>query len=164
MDSAEIVWFAAVLSTGIAAGAMAGHALLLGRFFQWTFESNGAEAFRLTYPRFIQARRPQFFFDHLFTLALLLVTAYDVILLLSARLCALALLAAGSQWLFVAIFFGSGFASLEGKVLAQGDVSPERVRRFVSLNPRITIVSAILLLASFVLLMLMTLPATAAVR
>ncbi len=137
-----------------------GHVLLLGRFFQWVFESNRAEIFRLSYPPFVQAKRPQVFFDHLFTLALLAVTAYNVILWLSARMCTLALVAAGAQWLFVLIFFGTGFASLEGELLAHGNVSPQPVRRFLSLNPWITAVSAILLLASFACLVLIRASAT----
>ena len=158
MDAADMLWFAGVVSTGVATGAMMGHALLLGRFFQWTFQSNKAEAFRLTYPAFVQAKRPQLYFDHLFTVALLLVTVYNVVLFVAARGCTLSLIAAGSQWLFVAIFFGSGFGALEADLLAQGDASPQRVRRFLLLNPRIVTLSAILLLLSFSCLVLMSVP------
>jgi hypothetical protein len=42
----------------------------------------------------------------------------------------------------------SGFASLEAELLVKGNVSPERVQRFLSLNTRVTTLSAILLLAS----------------
>jgi hypothetical protein len=155
MEFIEFVWFLAVLSTGVAAGAMTGHALLLGRFFNWVFASSRSEMFRLSYPPFIQAKKPQLFFDHLFTIALLVITAYNVLLLLTARISTLSLAAAGLQWLFVLIFFGTGFATLERELLAQGNISPEGVRRFLSFNTWITALSAILLLASFSCLVLM---------
>jgi UDP:flavonoid glycosyltransferase YjiC (YdhE family) len=148
MDLLSVARLLAVLTTGIAAGAMAGHALLLGRFFDWMFESNRTEMFRQSYPVFIREKKPELLFDHLFTLALLVTNAYAVLLWRADRIDALALAAAGLQWFFVLIFFGSGFASLERELLVKGNVAPERVRRFLSLNARITVLSAILLAAS----------------
>lgn len=150
----ECVRLVAVLSTGIAAGAMAGHALLLGRFFNWVFASDRADIFRLTYPVFMQAKQPQRFFDNLFTLALLMVTAYDVLLWWTDRINPLHLTAGALQWAFVLIFFGTGFATLESELLARGDISPQRVHRFLSLNTAMTGLSAILLLASFACLVI----------
>jgi hypothetical protein len=160
MEFRELAWFLAAISTGVAAGAMTGHALLLGRFFNWVFESDKTEMFRLSYPVFVQARKPQLFFDNLFTAALLVTTAYNVVLWLAGQICALPLLAAGFQWLFVLAFLGTGFAALEGELLAKGNISPERARRFLSLNTRMTALFAILLLGSFSCLVLMKVYAT----
>lgn len=150
----DVAWYLAVLSTGVAAGAMTGHALLLGRFFTWVFATGRTEMFGLHYPAFIAAKKPQRLFDHLFTLALLAVTAHAVLLWFADRISALSLAAAGLQWLFVAIFFGTGFAALEVELFTTGTASPERAARFLALNTRVTAVSALLLLASFACLVL----------
>jgi len=154
MDLLSVAWLLAILATGIAAGAMAGHALLLGRFFNWIFESNRTEMFRQSYPEFIREKKPELLFDNLFILALLLTNAYEVLLWRADRIDALSLAAAGSQWLFVLIFFGSGFASLERELLVKGNIAPDRVQRFLSLNTPMTVLSAILLLASLTCLVL----------
>jgi len=154
MDLLSVTRFLAVLATGIAAGAMAGHALLLGRFFNWVFESNRTEMFRQSYPVFIREKRPELLFDNLFSLALLVTSAYAVLLWRVDRIDALALAAVGLQWFFVMVFFGSGFASLERELLVRGNITPDRVQRFLSLNTRMTVLSAILLLASLACLVL----------
>ncbi len=151
----EFAWFMAVLSTGVATGVMAGHALLLGRFFNWVIESDRAEMFRLNYPVFMQAKKPGIFFDNLFTLALIIITAYNALLFLTKQISVLPVVAAGLQWLFVLIFVGSGFAAVERELLTKGNVSREVVRRFRFLNSRITALSAALLLASFTCLLLL---------
>lgn len=155
MERIEWVWFLAVLSTGVASGAMAGHALLLGRLFDWVFESGRTEMFRQHYPVFMQARKPGLLFDNLFTVALLVTTGYNVLLFFLDRIGALPLVAAGLQWLFVAVFFGTGFASLERELFMKGNTSPERVKRFLSLNRPLVGLSAFLLLGSFACLVLM---------
>lgn len=154
----SVVGFVAVIATGMATGAMVGHALLLGRFFTWVFESNRIEMFRESYPLFMQTKRPQLFFDNLFTVALLVTIANNVVLWLADRIAVLPVLAMGLQWLFVLAFFGSGFAALEGELLTRGNITAERVQRFLSLNTRMTALSAILLLASFACLALSAMP------
>jgi len=155
MEFLELAWFVAVLSTGVAAGAMAGHAFLLGRFFNWVFESGRTEMFRQNYPVFMQDKKPQLFFDHLFTVALLVTTAYNVLLFFTNRICTLSVVAAGLQWLFVVVFMGTGFAALERELFTKGNTSPERVKRFLSLNTPLIALSALLLLGSFACLVLM---------
>ncbi|MEW6440516.1 MAG: hypothetical protein AB1640_06210 [bacterium] len=155
MDFSDFAWLIAVLTTGTAAGAMTGHTLLLGRFFNWIFESDRTEVFRQNYPAFMEARKPQRFFDHLFTAALVATTAYAVLLFLTDRIGTMALIAAGLQWLFAAVFFGTGFAGLEQDLFIRGAVSPEKIRRFLSLNTPLIALSSLLLLVSFACLLLM---------
>ena len=154
MGFVEFVWLVAVLSTGVAAGAMAGHASLLGRFFNWVFESGRAEMFRENYPVFMEAKKPQLLFDNLFTIALLITTAFNVLLYFTHRISSLALIAAALQWLFVAVFLGSGFAALERELFTKGNTSPETVKRFLSLNTPLVGLSTLLLMASFACLVL----------
>ncbi len=149
VDWIECVWFLALLLTGIAAGALAGHALLLGRFLAWFFQSGRIDLFRETYPPFLQAKKPERFFDSLFTAALLATAAFNTALFEAGRACFLALAALGLQGLFVAVFFGTGFGALERDLFTKADTAPEQVKRFLSLNTPVLALSALLLAASF---------------
>jgi len=155
MDITQFAWLVTVVLTGTAAGAMVGHTILLGRFLNWMFESGRTEVFKDTYPAFIQEKSPQLFFDNLFTLTILVTTAFNAYLYLSGRLATLSLLAVGLQWAFVGVFFGTGFAKVEAELFKNGNTSPELVGTFVKRNIPLCALSSILLLASFVCLILM---------
>ncbi len=155
MDITQFAWLVTVVLTGTAAGAMVGHTILLGRFLNWMFESGRTEVFKDTYPAFIQEKSPQLFFDNLFTLTILVTTAFNAYLSLSGRLATLSLLAVGLQWAFVGVFFGTGFAKVEAELFKNGNTSPELVGTFVKRNIPLCALSSVLLLASFVCLVLM---------
>ena len=155
MDVAHFAWLVTVVLTGTAAGAMVGHTILLGRFLNWMFESGKTEVFKDTYPAFIQEKSPQLLFDNLFTLTILVTTAFNAYLYLSGRLATLSLLAVAFQWVFVGVFFGTGFAKVEAELFKQGNTSPDLVGTFVKRNIPLCALSALLLLASFVCLTLM---------
>ena len=155
MDIKQCVWLVTAVLTGTAAGAMVGHTLLLGRFLNWMFESNRTEVFRDTYPAFIQAKKPQVLFDNLYTLTILVTTAFNAYLYLSGQLTAASVLAVGFQWAFVGIFFGTGFAKVEADLFKQGNTSTALVDTFVKRNIPLCALSSILLLASLVCLLLM---------
>jgi hypothetical protein len=155
MDVAQFAWLVTVVLTGTAAGAMLGHTVLLGRFLNWMFESGRTEVFKDTYPAFIREKSPQLLFDNLFTLTILTTTAFNAYLYLSGRVMALSLLAVAFQWVFVGVFFGTGFAKIEAELFKQGNTSPDLVGTFVNRNIPLCALSAVLLLASFVCLVLM---------
>ena len=155
MDIAQLAWVVTVVLTGTAAGAMVGHTILLGRFLNWMFESAGAEMFKNTYPVFIRDKSPQLLFDNLFTLTILITTAFNAYLYLSGQATALSLLAVGFQWAFLGVFIGSGFAKVEAELFKNANTSPELVNTFVKRNIPLCALSAALLLASFVCLALM---------
>lgn len=155
MDVARFAWLVTVVLTGTAAGAMVGHTVLLGRFLSWMFESGRTEVFKHTYLVFIREKSPQLLFDNLFTLTILVTTAFNAYLYLSGQVTALSLLAVGCQWAFVGVFFGTGFAKVETELFKQGNTSPDLVGTFVKRNTPLCALSAVLLLASFVCLILM---------
>ncbi len=155
MDAAQFVWLVTVVLTGTAAGAMAGHTILLGRFLNWMFESGGTEVFKDTYPVFIRQKNPQLLFDNLFTLTILVTTGFNAYLYWSDRLVPLSLLAVGFQWAFVGVFFGTGFAGVEAELFKKANTSPELVGRFLRQNVPLCALSSVLLLASFVCLVWM---------
>jgi hypothetical protein len=154
MDITQLAWLVTLVLTGTAAGAMTGHTLLLGRFLNWMFESGRTEVFKDTYPVFIRERSPQLLFDNLFTLTILVTTAFNAYLYLSGRLSTLSLLAVGFQWAFVGVFFGTGFAKVEAELFKNGNTSSELVGTFVKRNLPLCALSAALLLASLVCLAL----------
>ncbi len=155
MEIRELFWPVTVVLTGTATGAMVGHTLLLGRFLNWMFESGRTDLFEGTYPAFIRQKRPQLLFDNLFTLTILVTTAFNAYLYLTGRLAILSVLAVGLQWAFVGVFFGSGFAKVEADLFQRGNTSPNRVDRFRAWNIPICALSSILLLASLVCLVSM---------
>lgn len=155
MDVAQFAWLVTVVLTGTAAGAMVGHTVLLGRFLNWMFESGRTEVFKDTYPAFIHDKSPQLLFDNLFTLTILTTTAFNAYLYLSGRVTALSLLAVAFQWVFVGVFFGTGFAKVEAELFKQGNTSADLVAIFVKRNIPLCALSAALLLASLVCLVLM---------
>lgn len=155
MDMSQIAWLVTVVLTGTAAGAMVGHTVLLGRFLNWMFESGRTEVFKDTYPLFIQEKSPQLLFDNLFTLTIVVTTAFNAYLYLSGQVTALSLLAVAFQWAFVGVFFGTGFAKVEAELFKNGNTSPVLVNTFVKRNIPFWALSAVLLLASFVCLALM---------
>jgi hypothetical protein len=155
MDMSQIAWLVTVVLTGTAAGAMVGHTVLLGRFLNWMFESGRTEVFKDTYPLFIQEKSPQLLFDNLFTLTIVVTTAFNAYLYLSGQVTALSLLAVAFQWAFVGVFFGTGFAKVEAGLFKNGNTSPVLVNTFVKRNIPLCALSAVLLLASFVCLALM---------
>jgi hypothetical protein len=155
MDIAQIGWLITVILTGTAAGAMLGHTILLGRFLNWMFESGRTEVFKDTYPAFIREKSPQLLFDNLFTLTLLVTTAFNAYLYLSGQATPLSLLAVAFQWLFLGVFVGSGFAKVEAELFKNANTAPELVEAFVKRNIPLCALSSALLLASFLCLALM---------
>lgn len=149
MDTAQVAWLVTVVLAGTAAGAMVGHTVLLGRFLNWMFESGKTEVFKDTYPVFIREKSPQILFDNLFTLTILMTTAFNAYLYLSGQATALSLLAVAFQWAFLGVFVGSGFAKVEAELFKQANTSPELVSTFVRRNIPLCALSAGLLLASF---------------
>lgn len=152
MEIRELFWLVTVVLTGMTTGAMVGHTLLLGRFLNWMFESGKTAVFEDTYPVFIREKSPQIVFDNLFTVTILVTTAFNAYLYLSGRLATLSLLAVGLQWIFVGVFFGTGFAKVEAELFKEGKTSTDLVGRFRARNMPICALSSILLLASFVCL------------
>jgi hypothetical protein len=113
--------------------------------------------FKDTYPRFIREKSPQVLFDNLFTLTILVTTAFNAFLYLTGQHSALSLFAVAFQWAFVGVFFGTGFAKVETELFKNGNTSPELVSTFVKRNIPLCALSSVLLLASFVCLILMKL-------
>jgi hypothetical protein len=154
MDLNNIFWFLAVISSGLAAGEMLGEVFLLGRFHKWFFETGNIEMFRKSYPVFRESKKPNVLYDSVFQLAVLIGTSYFLFLLFRGHLSALPLIGVFLQWLFILIFFGTGFASIEHELFS-GNTAQELVDKFLAMSKPSLGVYALLWCASFGIFVLM---------
>jgi hypothetical protein len=154
MDTGSLLWLLSVITAGLAAGAMLGEFLLLGPFQSWFFETGNSEMFRKSYVQFRKTRRSARIFNAVYIIALLAGIAYLVFLLVSGKIAVLPIVAIVLQWLFLLVFYGSGFAGLEHKIF-DGNTSKELTDKFRSMNVPSLGIYALLWCASFFILVFM---------
>jgi hypothetical protein len=129
-------WFLAALLTGVVAGFMLGHALILARFVDWMLLS-GAPALSQAYPAFrATAGRPGL--DAFYAVAglqLVGTSAFLLVALMAGRHRTAALVAGVAGALWIAVHYASGFGALEARVVQSAtDVPREVAGRFVGWN------------------------------
>ena len=154
MDTGSLLWLFSVITAGLAAGQMLGEFLLLGPFQSWFFETGNSEMFRKSYVQFRKTKIPARIFNAVYIIALLVGIAYLAFLLFTGKLSVMPVLAVVSQWLFLLVFYGSGFAKLEHKIFA-GNISKELTDKFRSMNVPSLGIYALLWCASFCVLVFM---------
>ena len=130
------IWFYAALLTGIVAGFMLGHALILARFIDWLLLS-GTPPLGQAYPAF-RASAGRGGLDGYYAVAGLQVvgtSAFLIVALAARRHRAAALVAGLAGALWVAVHYASGFGTLEASVVrAAGELPREIAGRFVEWN------------------------------
>jgi hypothetical protein len=151
MDVGSVLWFLAVITAGLAAGQMLGEFLLLGPFQSWFFESGNPEMFRKSYVQFRNTKKSARVFNAVYIVAMLAGIAYPAFLLFTGKLGVMPVLAVVPQWLFLLVFYGSGFAGLEHKIFA-GNTSKELTDKFRSMNVPSLGIYALLWCVSFFIL------------
>jgi hypothetical protein len=143
-------WVAAAVLTGVVAGFMLGHALVLGRFVEWLVTSGSGEL-ALAYPGFRAGagRVSLTAFYAVCGLEVLSVVAFLAAALVTRRQAALAALAAAAGALWLVVHYASGFGALEAMVLG-GAVEPPRIvaARFVRVNTPIHLFHAAMLVTA----------------
>jgi hypothetical protein len=154
VDTGTLLWFLAAITAGLAAGAMLGEFLLLGPFQSWFFETGNSEIFRKSYVQFRKTRRSARIFNAVYIIALLAGIAYLGFHLFTGKLSVMPVLAVVPQWLFLLVFYGSGFSSLEHKIF-DGNTSKELADKFRSMNVPSLGIYALLWCASFSILVFM---------
>ena len=129
-------WAAATALTGIVAGFMLGHALILGRFVDWLLTA-GTPAQGLEYAAF-RATAGRGGLTAFYAVCGLQVTSVVLFLglaLAAGRARGAATLAAVAGALWLVAHYASGFGALEARVVtATREVDPGVVGRFVRLN------------------------------
>jgi hypothetical protein len=144
-------WCLAVLFTGVVAGFMLGHALILAQFLDWMLAS-GTPALSRAYPAFRGSAGRAGLVAY-YAVAGLQVAATSVFLLVSLvtrRHRSAALVACVAAALWIAVHYASGFGSLEADVLqSTRDLPREVADRFVGWNVPIHLFHAATLALAF---------------
>jgi len=154
-------WLLASVTTGLVAGFMLGHALILGRFLDWMLATD-ARQFAATYPAFarsVGARGLGIFYA---ICGIQVVAALALLALaLGARCHRLAAgVAASTALLWLMVHYGSGFGAVEAVVLRSlTPVSPELAGGFLALNTSVHLAHALILLVGLGALLAMPLGA-----
>jgi hypothetical protein len=129
-------WWLATLLTGIVAGFMLGHALILARFLNWQLLS-GVPALSHAYPAFRESAGRAGLNVYYAVAALQVVgtSAFLLVSLIARRQRTAALVAGVAGVLWIAIHYASGFGALEASVLRGASKIPREVAgRFVGWN------------------------------
>lgn len=129
-------WFLAVLLTGIVAGFMLGHALILAQFLDWLL-SSGTPALGRAYPAFrgSAGRSGLAAYYAIAGLQLAGTSAFLLVSLVARRHRGAALVAGVAGALWMAVHYASGFGALEADVLqSTREISPAVAARFLGWN------------------------------
>ena len=129
-------WVVATVLTGIVAGFMLGHALILGRFVDWLL-TTGTPASGLEYPAFraTAGRGGLAAFYAVCGLQVVSVVVFLGLALASGRARGAAGLATAAGVLWLVAHYASGFGALEARVvMATGEVPRDVTERFLRLN------------------------------
>ena len=148
-----VFWFAVTILTGILAGFLTSHSVMLGRYFTWLIESGNYFVFTDTFAVFREATHANVHYN-LFLWASLAVGIIWTVLCFIVKKSRVTALIAGLSSLWVGIvFFASGFSAAEGAV--SSGIADEAVRRFfVSWNIPMHTSFAVFYTACFLLLLL----------
>ena len=143
-------WFLAALLTGIVAGFMLGHALILARFVDWLLLS-GTPVLSQAYASF-RGSAGRGGLNAYYAIAVLQVlgtSAFVLVALVARRQRAAALVAGVAGVLWIAVHYASGFGALEASVVRSATRLPrEVVGRFVSWNTPIHLFHAVTLMVA----------------
>ena len=148
-----IAWVFATSTTGILAGFLVGHCVILGRFFTWMAASGRQPLLGETYATFRQEQGVRAY------LALLVLQTLATLLFLAAgllrrRRVGIEAIPALASPLWYAVHFASGFAVIEPAVVGGlHAVPPDLTARFVSLNLPVHLFATGLMLVAFSVLL-----------
>jgi len=141
-------WVLAVTTTGLVAGFMVSHALLLGRFLDWLLASGLGVPFASTYPAFARTagRSGRAIFSGLCGVQVVAALAFLAVAVGARRHRLAAAIAGVAAVLWPAVHYGSGFGAVEQAALRSvGEITSELAARFVAWNAPIHVVHAAIL-------------------
>jgi hypothetical protein len=141
------IWFLAALLTGLVAGFMLGHALILAQFLDWLLLSR-TPALSQAYPSFRDSagRSGLGVYYAVAGLQVAGTSAFLLVSLVARRHRAAALVAGVAGALWLAVHYASGFGALEASVLRSARGIPREVAgRFVGWNTPIHLLHALTL-------------------
>lgn len=147
-----IFWYCITMLTGILAGFMISHSIMLGRFFTWFIESGNIDLLRNTYSVFRAATNPQALYNFFLLLSFVLGFIWVILAFLKKKDRILSTIAGLSTFWVTLYFFGLGFGKIEESVML-GIADETTQQLFVSLNVPIHVYNAIIYTLCFLLLL-----------
>jgi len=149
----RVLWFAITMLTGILAGFLISHRVMLGRYFTWLIESGNYQVFTDTFSVFRQATRANVHYNFFLWASLAVGTIWTISSFVIKKNRIIALIAGLSSLWVGCVFFSSGFSEAE-EAVAKG-MADEAVRQFfVSWNlPMHTAFAAFYTFCFFLLLL-----------
>jgi len=129
----RIVWFGVTICTGMLAGFLTSHSVMLGRYFSWLITSDNYQVFTDTFSLFREATRANAHYNILLWVSLSAGIIWTVFCFILRKNRVTALIAGLSSFWVGAVFFASGFSSAE-EAVAKGLADSTVQQFFVSWN------------------------------
>jgi hypothetical protein len=148
-----VLWIAITILTGILAGFLTSHSVMLGRFFTWLIESDNYQVFIDTFSVFREATHANVHYNLFLWASLIIGIIWTIFCFIVKKNRIIGLIAGLSSLWVGCVFFASGFSDAE-EAVAMG-VADEAVRQFfVSWNIPMHISFAVFYTLCFFLLLL----------
>jgi hypothetical protein len=149
-------WSAAFATTGVVAGFMLGHALVLGRFLDWLLAAGHTSLFAQTYPVFARSagRSGLAVFYAVAGVQVAAALGFLAASLITGRARSAAIVVAFTAVAWPLVHYGSGFGAVEAEVLRSTEpVRAETVNAFLRWNGPVHLVHAALLVTGLIALL-----------
>lgn len=124
----RILWYAITMLTGILAGFLISHSVMLGRYFTWLIESDNYHVFTDTFSLFRQATKANVHYTLFLWASLITGSFWTVFCFIVKKNRIVAIIAGLSSFWVGCVFFASGFADAEASVST--GTADEAVRQF----------------------------------
>jgi hypothetical protein len=145
-------WCSTTILTGILAGFLASHAIMLGRFFNWYIDSGNVELLHRTFTVFRKAAGPQVLYYIPLYLALVSGIVWAMLAFAAKRHRLIAAIAGLSTLWVGIVFYLSKLGQAEAAVLS-GTADADMMRLYVSINLPIHALFAVFYTVSLFLLL-----------
>ncbi len=123
-----ILWFAITMLTGILAGFLISHSVMLGRYFTWLIESGNYSVFTGTFSIFREATHANVHYNLFLWASLIFGILWTVSCFMVRKNRIIAFIAGLSSFWVGSVFFSSGFSNAE-EAVSMG-IADETVRQF----------------------------------
>jgi len=123
-----VLWFAITMLTGILAGFLASHSVMLGRYFTWLIESGNNQVFTDTFSVFREATHANVHYNLFLWASFAIGIIWTISSFIVRKNRIVSLIAGLSSFWVGCVFFASGFSVAEEAVCT--GIADEAVRQF----------------------------------
>lgn len=124
----RVLQFAITMLTGILAGFLISHSVMLGRYFTWLIESGNYQVFADTFSVFRETTRANVHYNLFLWVSFIVGIIWTIFCFIIKKKRIIALIAGLSSFWVACVFFASGFSDAE-EAVAKG-IADEAVRQF----------------------------------